>query len=138
MRTVYIDTGAFIALIWRRDRAHDRMRKHFMRLRRDGDRLVTSEAVVAETATRLRYDAGLRDALAFRRILDEATAVGEIRIRYGDDRMRTAAFDVMARYADLGLSYADCVGAVIAREISAQAVFGLDEDFRALGFALEP
>lgn len=44
----------------------------------------------------------------------------------------------MATYADLRLSYADCVGAVVAKEARAAAVFGLDHDFRVLGFNLEP
>lgn len=44
----------------------------------------------------------------------------------------------MERYADLALSFTDCAGAVTAREGSAAAVFGLDRDFNALGFALEP
>lgn len=138
MRTVYVDTGAFIALLWRRDRAHERVRTHLERLRADGDLLLTSEPVVAETATRLRYDAGLPAALAFRRALEQALAGGQLRIRDGDARLRDAAFEVMAQYADLRLSYADCVGAAVARESRCGAVFGLDEDFRAMGFSLEP
>lgn len=44
----------------------------------------------------------------------------------------------MERYGDLTLSFADCAGAVTASEGGAAAVFGLDADFRVLGFALEP
>jgi len=44
----------------------------------------------------------------------------------------------MERYADRSLSFADCVGAVTAREARAAAVLGLDADFAVLGFALEP
>ena len=44
----------------------------------------------------------------------------------------------MERFADQTLSFADCAGAVTAREASAAAVFGLDADFTVLGFALEP
>ena len=44
----------------------------------------------------------------------------------------------MRRYRDLTLSYADAAGAVRAREARAAAVFGLNDDFRALGFAVEP
>lgn len=138
MRTVYVDTGAFIALVWRRDRSHPRVREHFLRLRRERDLLVTSEPVVGETVTRLRYDAGLPAAVAFRRILDEAVGRGDLRIRYGDERLRKAALDIMARFSDLSLSYADCVGAAVARETRAAAVFGLDNDFRVVGFRLEP
>ncbi|MGQ0679325.1 MAG: hypothetical protein ACT4OM_06700 [Actinomycetota bacterium] len=44
----------------------------------------------------------------------------------------------MARYADLRLSYADCVGAAVCREANVASVLGLDGDFRVLGFELEP
>jgi predicted nucleic acid-binding protein len=94
--------------------------------------------VLAETATRLRYDAGLRPALAFRALIDEAVAAGQLVVRYADPDLDARAWDVMAQYADQALSFVDCVGVVTAREGRAVAVFGLDADFSALGFALEP
>src|SRR2546428_796072 len=33
LRVVYVDTSALIALIWRRDRAHARVRDHYAKLR---------------------------------------------------------------------------------------------------------
>jgi predicted nucleic acid-binding protein len=114
------------------------VRRHFARLRENGDLLVTSNLVLAETATRLRYDAGLPHALAFRDVVDEAASSGRLAIRYADAAAEVKAWAVMAQYADLTLSFADCVGAVTAREAPASAVFGLDNDFRVLGFALEP
>lgn len=138
MRAVYVDTGAWIAVAYRRDRAHPSMSRHFKKLRADGDLLVTSDPAVGETVTRLRYDAGLTAALEFRRILDEAVAQQTLRIRDTDAELRKRALERMERYRDLRLSYADCVGAAVAKEISASAVFGLDNDFRVMGFAVEP
>jgi predicted nucleic acid-binding protein len=94
--------------------------------------------VLAETATRLRYDAGLGSALAFRDLVDEAESRGSLTIRRVDAELERKAWAVMERYRDLALSFTDCAGAVTAREASAAAVFGLDRDFLALGFALEP
>lgn len=138
MRTIYVDTGAFIALIWRRDRAHGSVRDHFLRLREARDLLLTSDAVIGETVTRLRYDAGLKAVLAFRNIIEEAVASGGLVVRDGDAPLRAAAFEVMERYPSLSLSYADVVGAAVGREARVDAVFGLDNDFRVMGFTLEP
>lgn len=138
MRQVYVDSGAFIAILWRRDRDHARMSAHLRRLREAGDGLVTSNLVVAETATRLRYDAGLRPALAFRDLLADAEASGRLAVHYADAQVSRLAWDEMRRFDTLALSLADCVGAVTARRVRADAVFGLDRDFAALGFALEP
>jgi hypothetical protein len=135
---VYVDTGAFIALLWRRDRQHDRCRRHYLSVRDAHDVLLTSNHVVAETATRLRYDAGLRLALQFRELVDEAVEVGRLVVRHADAQLESRAWDTMAQYADVTLSFADCVGAVTARDGGAHAIFGLDTDFRALGFSVEP
>ena len=99
---------------------------------------MTSSLVIAETATRLRYDAGLRPALAFRALADEAVAAGRLLIRYADPQLDGRAWDLMERYEDHALSFTDCVGAATAQEAGAVAVFGLDADFSVLGFALEP
>jgi predicted nucleic acid-binding protein len=138
LRVVYVDTGALIALIWRRDRAHERVRAHYARLRDARDALLTSSLVIAETATRLRYDAGLRAALAFRELIEQAEQAARLNVRRPDADLESRAWDVMERYADRALSFTDCVGAVTARDGSAEAVFGLDADFAMLGFALEP
>jgi predicted nucleic acid-binding protein len=100
--------------------------------------LLTSDLVVSETATRLRFDAGLEAALAFRELLDAAVDAGRLVVRHADSELDARAWDLMGRYPDLTLSFTDCVGAVTATEGRAASVFGLDNDFRVLGFALEP
>ena len=138
MRIVYADTGAFIALLWRRDRAHERVRDHYRELRTAGDVLLTSNLVVSETATRLRFDAGLDVAIAFRELVDAAVAAGRLIVRHTDPEVDAKAWALMERHPDALLSFTDCVGAVTAAEGRAAAVFGLDRDFRVLGFTLEP
>lgn len=138
MRSVYVDTGAWIALVYRRDRAHEEARAHFVRLRESGDLLVTSDSALGETITRLRYDAGLSAALAFRDVVEEAAHRRALRIRESDPDLRKEAFRIMGKFKDLQLSYADCVGAAAADEVKASAVFGFDHDFRIMGYTLEP
>jgi predicted nucleic acid-binding protein len=70
--------------------------------------------------------------------LAEAVALQALRIRETDAKLRSSALGLMERYGDLRLSYADCIGAAVAQEIDAGAVFGLDHDFRVMGFAVEP
>ena len=59
-------------------------------------------------------------------------------IRHSDPDLDATAWDLLERFGDLNLSFTDCVGAVTATEGRAAAVFGLDNDFRLMGFALEP
>lgn len=52
--------------------------------------------------------------------------------------LRAAAFRVLGENPRLRLSYADGMGAAVARDEQVDAVFALDTDFRELGFRLEP
>ena len=137
-RLLFADTSALIALIHAGDDRHASVAAHFRQLRSVRDRLVTCEAVVAETVTRLRYDAGLHVVRRFRSVLERSSVQGTLVVRESSPDDRRAAFDVMEQFADLAVSYTDAVGAVIARERRVDAVFGLDNDFRIMGFTLEP
>lgn len=136
--TVYVDTGAFIALLWSRDRAHDRVVDTLSALRSRGERLLTCDPVIGETATRLRYDAGLEPTLRFHDLVQQAVTVGQLDVVEPGPDLRSTAFELMGRYDGLSLSYADAVGAAVARGHGVDTVFGLDEDFRVLGFDLVP
>ncbi len=94
--------------------------------------------MVSETATRLRFDAGLDAALAFRSLLEEAVGAGRLIVRHADAELDARAWDLMERHAGLTLSFTDCVGAVTATEGRAAAVFGLDNDSRAVSATRQP
>ena len=139
MRTVHVDTGAFIALLWSREGPPGPSGgARYGQLKEERARLVTSDPVIAETATRLRYDAGLDAARTFGAVIRDAAAAGTLVVRESDDDLRLRAFAIMTRYDGLALSYADCVGAAVATETRADAVLGLNHDFRVMGFTLEP
>ncbi len=137
MRTVYLDTSAFLALVVARDRDHARVLSHIRRLRAERARLLTSDPVLAETVTRLRYDEGLPTVLRFRDLLARAVDRG-LDVRKSSPELRSGALDVLARHDGLRLSYTDAVGAVIALQMRVDAVCSLDADFTVLGFAVEP
>lgn len=137
-RLLYVDSGAFIALIYERDDSHGAVSAHLRGLVTRGDRLITCDPVISETVTRLRYDAGLARVSAFRSVLERAVVGGSLTVRESSDDLRRGAFNILEQYAALRLSFADAVGAAIARERRVDAVLGLDNDFRVMGFALEP
>ena len=66
--------------------------------------LLTSNLVVSETATRLRYDAGPSAAIAFRGLLEAAVEAGRLIVRHADGAVDSSAWDLMERYPDLTLS----------------------------------
>lgn len=138
MRTLYGDTGAFLAYVLKRDRWHKPAVEHFRRARDDGDRLITCDAALSETFARLRCDAGTEAVRRFRSAIEGEILASRLTIRFGDSALHAAALDIMDAYSDIVLSYPDCVGVAVAREMRTRAVFGFDNDFRILGLELEP
>ena len=80
------------------------MLARFQGLRRRRCALVTSEAVMVETATRLRYDLGLGATLEFRDNVVAGVADGTFTLRESTAGLRAAAFGVMEENPRLRLS----------------------------------
>lgn len=55
-----------------------------------------------------------------------------------DRRIETDAWAVLERYTDVELSLTDAVTVAVARARRIREVFGLDDDFRAVGLAVAP
>lgn len=138
MRIVYVDTGAWIALLDGADRLHPRALATYEALLDEGARLVTSSDVIDESATRLRYDAGLEAALAFRDAVAQAEKSRLLRVLPVDAAVQQKAYSLWERHSQLVLSLTDATSAILARSLSIKTVFGFDADFRALGFTLTP
>ena len=138
MKLVFVDTGAWLALLDQDDSLHAQARIHYRELIADGSGLVTTNYVVAETATRLRYDVGLRAALAFRERLKRLEDGGQGRVVWIDERSEDEGWRVMEQYADMRLSLTDATSAVVARANRISDVFGFDAHFYALGFVVAP
>jgi uncharacterized protein len=138
MTLSFVDTGAWIALLKGDDHMHQRARRHYERRSTEGARFLTSNYVVAETATRLRYDAGLNAALSFRVALDRAASHRRLRIAWVDASLERDGWTIMEQFADVSLSLTDAISAAMARRAKATEIFGFDADFRALGFDVQP
>lgn len=138
MSTVFADTGAWIALLSRDDRHHAPTVNRYRELLEQGDRLLTNNYVVAETATHLRYRLGVTAALSFRTMLQEAVATGRVRVAWVDERAEEHGWQILQQYASISLSLTDAVSAAMARAGRITEVFGCDHDFEALGFTVLP
>jgi predicted nucleic acid-binding protein len=138
VKAVVVDTGAWIALLSRDDRHFEAARAHYEALRREGARLLTTNYVVDEAATRFRYGAGLSAALSYRRMLDEAVTRRQLRIAWVDETLEREGWRILEQYADAELSLTDAITGAVARRGRIREVFGFDRDFEALGLLVLP
>lgn len=138
VKAVFVDSGAWIALVKRNDHMHPSARQHYERLFARGVGLITTNYVVDETVTRLRYDVGLRAARDFRDRLTALSTIRRARIMWIDEGIEAEGWRIMEQYADIPLSLTDATSAAIARMGRVTEVFGFDSDFEALGFTVAP
>jgi uncharacterized protein len=135
---VFVDSGGWIGLLKRDDADHEACAAPYAELSADRSRFVTSNYVLDETATRLRYDVGLQAALGFRAILAEAIRSGRLQLTWVDERIENEAWALLERHAALPISLTDATSAAIAKKHRLVEFFGLDRHFEALGFTVLP
>lgn len=138
MSIALVDTGAWIALLSRDDQYAQSAQERYRELSAAGTRLVTTNYVVDETATRLRYDAGPGAALGFRAMLDAAVEQRRLRIAWIDAEVERRGWRILAQYRDVTLSLTDATTAAVATKAKIEQIFGFDADFEALGLVVLP
>lgn len=55
--------------------------------------------------------------MAFHRLVQQAVATGQLDVVESSSGLRTRAFELMGRFGDLRLSYADAVGGAVAHQL---------------------
>ena len=130
------DTSALLALLLREDENHAAASR-FARESSGGRgaRLVMTDLIVAELATRLRARAGAARAVAVTR---EILLNPRCELYFLDSALLDGAIARMERYADKRLSLADCASFELIDHLGLDAAFTFDADFRACGFDTVP
>lgn len=134
--TLFVDTSAFIALLWRGDRWHKDAASFYRNI--TGRPKITSNLVVAETYGRLRYGASYDFAVRFLRGLREAQDQGSISLVRSDEALEQKAEKLLAQFQDQDISYVDAVSFAIIRDLLINDVFCFDKHFYLLGCNVLP
>lgn len=133
MRALFVDTGAFLAKEIVSDQYHAAARQGWNEAERRGFRLVSSEYVFDESATLI---------IARRTHYSFAADWGRDVLDSGIEWLRAEEEDLgkalgfMRKFADQGVSFTDCLSAVLMKRAGLKKVFGFDRHFEAMGFGL--
>lgn len=131
LRAVFVDTGAWVALRYRRDQHHGRARALVQRLDAEGLGLVTTEWVLAEAVTLLKARGAVEPALA----LGDAIQGGRLgHLAESTVERRRRAWELFVRYRGLRVGWVDCASFAVMEELGVSQFFGFDEDFVRAGF----
>jgi predicted nucleic acid-binding protein len=135
MSAVFVDTGGWMACADRADPAHTACVAARDATLEAGRILITSDFVVDETLTLIRFRLGLAATDVWWRQVD-----GSARLRWervDADRFERAR-NVFFRYRDKDLSFTDCTSIAIMRELKLKTVITTDRHFHQVGFAVMP
>lgn len=135
MRSVFVDTSAFVALRNRSEAEHERAREQLTGLIEDGATLFTSNYVFAETYTALLVRVGREEAVEWGRRFRAGAAIELVRL---DAAVEDEAWEILERHADKRWSYVDATSfALIERDGGGEA-FAFDAHFSQRGLRVLP
>jgi uncharacterized protein len=135
MKSVFIDTSAFVALRNSSEAEHERARTALARLISDGVALFTSNYVFAETYTALMVRVGRGEAIEWGRRFRDGGAIDLVHL---DRTTEEKAWEILERHDDKRWSYVDATSfALIERDGGSEAL-AFDAHFVQRGLQVIP
>jgi predicted nucleic acid-binding protein len=135
MKALFVDTAGWVACADGADPAHLRASAARDAALEAGQTLVTTDFIVDETLTLIRFRLGLEAAAGWWTQVD-----GSPRLRWesiGSDRFEKARH-LFFQYRDKEFSFTDCTSFVTMRELKLAQVLTTDRHFHQMGFQTLP
>lgn len=130
---LFVDTSAWLALNDRDDQYHKKAVEKSVEIKNQRIELITSEYVIDESVTLIRYRVSHKSAVVFGDSLFSSNIIRIIDITDGD---RYKAWEMFKKYDDKELSFTDCTSLVLITNLKLRKVFAFDEHFRQLRIEL--
>ena len=145
---VFVDAGAFIALLSEDDRHHEEAARTYGTLLRNRQLLYTTNHIVDETCSWLLRNraSSHRAALTFGdmiRAVSVPVTVGDLPDRvqqskmmlvYSTPEVENLAWEILAEYDSAGFSYTDCTSFAVMTILFIKKAFTFDAHFDVMGF----
>jgi predicted nucleic acid-binding protein len=130
--SVFIDSGAFVAALFRSDRHHERFRAVFLEPPR---RSFTSMLVLSETYSWFLHKLDEESAREFLEFVDAITGLVVLDV---PSAIRRDAKRVLDRFRGSKLTYVVAVSLVLIEKNRIKQVWGTDQDLTFTGASLVP
>ncbi|MEW6426000.1 MAG: PIN domain-containing protein [Bacillota bacterium] len=134
---VFIDSGGFIALVYKDDHEHKKAVQYYASIK-DVALFYTTNLVVAETYTWLRYHTSHSAAVKFLDVVERAAASSELVVVQADITIEEKARRILRKYTDQTFSYTDATSFVVLDLLNINEVLGFDAHFFMFGRNLNP
>lgn len=135
MKSVFVDTSAFVALRNSSEAEHVRARSALTDLIAEGVALFTSNYVFAETYTALMVRVGRGEAIEWGR---RFRAGGAIDLVHLDRPTEESAWEILERHEDKRWSYVDATSFALIERDGVGEAFAFDAHFSQRGLRVLP
>jgi predicted nucleic acid-binding protein len=135
MRSVFIDTSAFVALRNRSEAEHDSARAALAELLVGGAGLFTSNYVFAETYTALMVRIGREEAIEWGRRFRAGSAIDLVHL---DRATEERAWEILEQHDDKLWSYVDATSFALLERSGKGEAFAFDAHFGQRGLQIVP
>ena len=133
---IFVDSGAWIALLNRRDQHHDDAVVILNNLGRQNVQLLTTDYVIDETVTWLRYRVSHPVAVQFFDLIGSSRATGVLTLVAIDRFLFQEAERLFRQYNTARLSFTDCTSFAICQQHNISEAFAFDQHFPMVGITL--
>jgi len=133
--SVFVDTSAWYALSDTSDANHRIATEFLKQAMADYKSLVTTNHVIGETYTLMRFSLGHSRTIEFLDRLRQSPRVERVFI---SQRWEEEAFNLLKKYNDQEFSFVDATSFIAMRTLGIKDVFAFDQHFIAAGFILVP
>lgn len=135
IESIFVDTGAWIALADKDDAHHREAAPLYPSLLKAHRNLMTSNLVIAETYILILNELGHKAAIEF---LEKINASPRILIIHSTSEIEADAVIILKKYADQDFSYTDAVSFAIMKRQRIKKAFCFDKHFLTAGFENVP
>ncbi len=132
MKRLFVDTGAWYALIDRKDPDHKTAVDFFSKNKIP---LVTSNFIFDETVTLLRSRLGWEVASDFGKKLKDSAFVSLAAVKDTDEEK---AWEIFLKFKDKAFSYTDCTSFAFMQRLGMNAAFTFDSHFKTMKYQAFP
>ncbi len=133
---IFVDTGAWTVYLDRKDQYHGDALKIHDDLGQQSIKLLTTDYVIDESATLIRYKANQSLAVEFLNHIEHHERAGSLIVVKIDNTLFEEAKRIFRQYDSTVLSFTDCTSFAVCRKHKIDQVFAFDQHFAMMGLTL--
>ena len=133
---IFVDSGAWISLLNPKDRHYNAAVTIYNHLERQRAPILTTDYVIDETITRLRYDVSHPATVKFLDFINQVEEQNVLTVVRIDRALFQEALRLFRQYDSVRFSFTDCTSFAVCQKHKISEAFAFDEHFAIMKIAL--